>query len=186
MDDRPDCSLPRFLGGAAQTLAIVALFVGGGLGGAVLARAAYPGAAMAEGHSGQARHSEPPRVWLVDGFNLLHAAVLQGRDRADWWRGSARARVLELADRFPDPEAEIWVVFDGEDPKDDAGREPPRVRQVFAPSADEWLVRRVKQAPPGETVAVVTADRQLADRARHHGAEVISPRAFAERCRGWL
>jgi len=32
-------------------------------------------------------------------------------------------------------------------------------------------------------VAVVTADRQLAARARHHGAEIVSPRAFAARCR---
>ncbi len=161
------------------TLAVVAAFVGGGLGWAALERAAYPGRAMAE----HERPMEEPQVWLVDGFNLLHVAVLKGEERGEWWREPARARVLELADALPDPGAEVWVVFDGERP--DAGQDRPgRVRQVFAPSADEWLVRRIKDSSRGTPVAVVTADRSLADRARHHGAQVVSPQAFAARCRG--
>ncbi|HKJ25341.1 MAG TPA: hypothetical protein VKB65_11000, partial [Myxococcota bacterium] len=133
---------------AGGALAMVGLFVTVGLGAAALA-GGYDSpvvseddretgeleAAGAEGH-----------LWLVDGFNVLHAAVLKGRDRREWWRGPARARVLDLAGGLPDADAEIVVVFDGEDP-DETPELPPRVRQVFAPSADEWLVRRVKQTP---------------------------------------
>jgi predicted RNA-binding protein with PIN domain len=167
--------------GAAEALGIVALFVGVGLAGAALGGAPYPSGAMSD-EVDEAPGPEGPRLWLVDGFNVLHAAVLKGRDRREWWRGPARARVLDLASGLPDADAEVWVVFDGEDP-DEAAELPPRVRQVFAPSADDWLVRRVKETPRGAPVSVVTADRELAARARHHGAEIVSPRAFAERCR---
>ena len=175
-----------FRGEVGEALGIVALFVVVGLGGAWLGGGPYPPEAMADEPSQRSEpvgRSEPDRVWLVDGFNLLHAAVLQGRDRAEWWREEKRGRVLDLVDEFPEPAAEIWVVFDGEDPETPEAGERLRVRQVFAPSADDWLVRRVKEIPRGSPVSVVTADRQLAARARHHGADVVSPRAFAERCR---
>jgi hypothetical protein len=74
----------------------------------------------------------------------------------------------------------VWVVFDGPD-----AREAPvgdRLYAVFAPSADDWLLRRVRSAPaPGE-LAVVTADRRLAARARHVGAQVVPPHAFLAHC----
>ena len=167
-------------------LALVALFVVVGLGGAALGSRPYSSAGMTDPIDAEIGDEyldpEEQRLWLVDGFNVLHAAVLKGRDRKEWWREPARARVLDLAGGLPDARAEIVVVFDGEDP-DDASELPPRVQQVFAPSADDWLVRRVKQTPRGEPVTVVTADRQLANRARHHGAEIVSPRTFAARCR---
>jgi predicted RNA-binding protein with PIN domain len=172
---------------AGGALALVGLFVAVGLGAATLARG-YPPAVVNDGPreeaplAGDRASGAEGHLWLVDGFNVLHAAVLKGRDRREWWRGPARARVLALAGGLPDADAEIVVVFDGEDP-DEAPELPPRVRQVFAPSADDWLVRRVKQTPLGAAVTVVTADRQLADRVRHHGAEIVSPRAFAARCR---
>jgi predicted RNA-binding protein with PIN domain len=176
----------EFWSEAGGALAIVALFVALGLGAAGLAGGAYPSGAMGEDteleREMDAGAAEAPRLWLVDGFNVLHAAVLKGRDRQEWWRGPARARVLDLAGALPDSGVEIVVVFDGDDP-DEAAELPPRVQQVFAPSADDWLVRRVKALPRGAPVTVVTADRQLAARARHHGAEIVSPRSFAERCR---
>jgi len=55
------------------------------------------------------------------------------------------------------------------------------------PSADEWLVARVKQvdeSAEARAVAVVTGDRKVADRARHRGAEIVGPRALLERCTG--
>jgi len=164
---------------SAGAVALVALFVGIGLGGALVAEGAYPRRVMSEPQT----EAGPARLWLVDGFNVLHAAVLKGRDRRGWWRGPARARVLALAGGLPDADAEIVVVFDGDDPDEEPDL-PPRVRQVFAPSADDWLVRRVKAAAAELPVLVVTADRALAARARHHGAEIVSPRSFAARCRG--
>lgn len=120
--------------------------------------------------------------WLVDGFNVLHAGVLRGADRRGWWREEVRARLLERVAGFEDAAAELWVVFDGPGPVASAEAESQRPRVVFAPSADEWLLDAVRETPDPASVVVVTADRQLADRARHRGARVVSPRAFLARC----
>jgi predicted RNA-binding protein with PIN domain len=123
-----------------------------------------------------------PSLWLVDGFNLLHAAVLRSGDsRKDWWKSANRERVVELARGFDDREAELVVVFDGsEEPREPVDGGPS---VVFAAPADDWLLAKVKASPNPHRVAVVTADRRLADRLRDRGAQVVSPSAFAARCR---
>lgn len=128
----------------------------------------------------------PPRVWLVDGYNVLHAGVLRGRDRREWWSAATQQRLVDVAESFDDPAAEIWVVFDDARPgRSERCRdpEPPsRVRVAWAPSADDWLVARVRRAERPEDLAVVTADRQVQGRSRHRGAQVVSPLAFLARC----
>jgi hypothetical protein len=128
----------------------------------------------------------PPSVsderWLVDGFNVLHAGVLRGNDRRGWWREEMRARLLARVAAFDDAAAELWVVFDGPGPGGEAERACERPRVVFAPSADDWLLGAVRDTADPASIVVVTADRQLADRARHRGARVVSPRAFLARC----
>ncbi len=139
-------------------------------------------------------------VWLVDGFNVLHAGVLKGRNRREWWTAPVRERLLALAAGFDDPTAELWIAFDGPAPvapARKAGASRPRseaqpseggplqdvrVRAVFAASADDWLVTRVRRAEDPARFAVVTCDRQVADRVRHRGARVVSPREFLARC----
>ncbi len=135
-----------------------------------------------------------PETWLVDGFNVLHVGILRGRTRGRWWQREPRAQVLIRARRFDGP-GRIRVVFDGPDPDGpDAGGgatgpdEPEdggsaSVEVVFAESADEWLLRAVREAPEPGAVAVVTGDRRLADRARHRGARIVAPRAFLARCK---
>ena len=120
--------------------------------------------------------------WLVDGFNVLHAGVLRGNDRQGWWREEMRARLLERVAAFEDGTADLWVVFDGQGPGADAEVASLRPRVVFAPSADDWLLAAVREAADPASIVVVTADRQLADRARHRGAQVVSPRVFLARC----
>jgi predicted RNA-binding protein with PIN domain len=167
-----------------RALGVIAVFVALALGYAAIgsriglaAPAAYPPHVVAlDSPSPRAR----PSLWLVDGFNLLHAAVLRpGDSRADWWKSANRARVIELARTFEDREAEMVVVFDGKEPPDSTEAGP---RVVFAESADDWLLAAVKAAPNPHRVAVVTADRRLADRLRDRGAQVVSPSAFAARC----
>jgi predicted RNA-binding protein with PIN domain len=121
-----------------------------------------------------------PTIWLVDGYNVLHAAVLGGKDRSEWWTHSRRRELLERAAGF-DADAEVWIVFDG---PDDSGAtaESGGPHCVFADSADDWLVDRVRRADDPAEIAVVTADRQVAGRARGRGAQVVSPRDFLARC----
>ncbi len=130
-------------------------------------------------------------IWLIDGFNVLHASVLGGRDRAQWWNESHRAELLGRLREFDDPGAEIRVVFDGPGTKTESESEsaasPPTerrasMRTVFAPSADDWLVARVRATPDPARVAVVTGDARVAGRARHWGANVVTPGEFIARC----
>lgn len=127
------------------------------------------------------RPRSEPSVWLVDGFNVLHAAVLGGRDRADWWKEPRRAEVVALAAGLPG-DAEVWVVFDGPEERCGELLEADGVHQVFAPSADDWLLDRVKTSAEPSQIAVVTADRALVSRLERCGARVMSPTAFAGRC----
>ena len=159
-------------GVVAAVLAFGLLWAGSGARLAPLA--SYTPAASASGERGVR--------FLVDGFNVLHAGVLRGNDRQGWWREEMRARLLARVAGFDDEEAELWVVFDGRGPLADAELRSLRPRVVFAPSADEWLLAEVREADDPSAVVVVTADRQLADRARHRGARVVSPRAFLARC----
>jgi len=121
-----------------------------------------------------------PTVWLVDGYNVLHAAVLRGRDRSRWWTGERRRELLERVCGFA-ADAEVWVVFDGPDDSK-AASDPRGPHCVFASSADAWLVDRVRTAADPAKIAVVTSDRQVAGRARGRGARVVSPRDFMARC----
>jgi hypothetical protein len=125
--------------------------------------------------------AEDPLLWLVDGFNVVQVALLSGRDREAWWGAERRAELLTQAARLSAAGACVEVVFDGARPEPEAAGPGPR--QVFAESADAWLVARVRAAPDPARVAVVTADRSLAGRVRHHGAHVVGPGEFLRRCR---
>lgn len=179
---------------ALGAIAVMAAFVALGAGGFAFGSAAAPGPAegvagpylrppVTEGsESTAAQPTDEPVAWLIDGFNLLHAAVLRGRDRKDWWRADARERVVDLVRGLEAPGAEIIVVFDGRRPADEPERPDASPQVVFAASADDWLLTAVRRAPEPSRVVVVTADRQLADRARHRGARILGPTAFRERC----
>jgi hypothetical protein len=125
-----------------------------------------------------------PATWLVDGFNLLHTVILGGRERAKWWQPESRQAVLARVAGFDGGADAVWVVFDGPQPtrsSDDPGAaNGPRV--VFAASADDWILKEVRRAEQPNLLAVVTADRKLADRCRHAGAVTLHPRDFAARC----
>lgn len=187
------------LAGAMRALGVVAATLAFGLAwalvehallGPVAAPAPYPRPSVPE----PTRTDVPPlsgleepepSLWLVDGFNVLHAGVLKGRDRAGWWRAQVQLRLVERVARFDAGAGEVWVVFDAAHERSERCEVPPaapQVNLVFAPSADDWLVRRVRTAEAPERVAVVTGDRQVQGRVRHAGGRIVSPRAFLARC----
>jgi predicted RNA-binding protein with PIN domain len=124
--------------------------------------------------------SKPSSIWLVDGYNVLHTGLLGGRDRGQWWTEPRRRELLDRVGRFHDPLAEIWVVFDG--PAEVPAKADSKRLCVFAPSADAWLVDRVRRAENPSLLTVVTADRQIAGRVSQRGASVLSPRDFLSHC----
>ena len=163
----------RLAGGAAEALGTIAAFVVGGLGWAALERGATPAP------DAYAPAEMAPELWIVDGFNVLCAGILGGRDRSAFWTGPGRRELLQRAARFEDPDARVVVVFDGT--SGPAEPDPGGPEAVFAPSADEWILAALR-GPGAARVTVVTGDRRLAGRARHRGAQVVGPRAFLARC----
>lgn len=138
-------------------------------------------------------------TWLVDGYNVLHCALLGGEPRAElgWWGEQGRGLLLARIENFDRLACEgaagarpscrsgsspgsIWVVFDGPRPAPAAAQGGPQI--VFAPSADHWIVSRVRASSEPQDMAVVSADRQLTGRCRHAGAAVVSPKDFIAHC----
>lgn len=125
-------------------------------------------------------------LYLIDGFNFLHAVVLKGKDRSGWWSPPQQRRVIDwvLASRAGELPLEAWIVFDrrGGAPGDSSVTEPPEgggVRIFHAPDADEFIVARAAELAGSREVIVVSADRSLLDRAKHRGAQGLSPWGFA-------
>ncbi len=129
-------------------------------------------------------------VYLVDGFNLLHAVLLKGKDRATWWSAAEQERVVRLCETLVSggasfgctPPAEVRLVFDAASERSERFSGPTSLAVAFAPSADDYVVaevRRLKALVPSPRVVVVSSDRQLQDRCRSLGAERLSPRLFA-------
>jgi len=129
---------------------------------------------------------------LSDGPSLRQDEETEIAGRRGWWVEPRRRALVELAGRACAPGESVWVVFDGARGAPGTSEAAPegagRAGVVFAPSADDWIVRTVKQrhagagASPATRTIVVTADRPLAGRCRHHGAECESPAVFVKRC----
>ena len=122
-------------------------------------------------------------LWLVDGFNVLHAHLLRGRDRKEWWSAERRQLVIEQAERLAACGERVCVVFDGKRPADEAeSPEDALLRVVFAADADDWMLKAMRAALDPGSVAIVTGDRPVKDRARRWGAHAVSPREWLARC----
>lgn len=137
------------------------------------------------------------RTVLVDGFNVLHSALLAGERDSIWWGRAAREKLLARVCAWPESGDEIWVAFDGTQPawsvvaipaaRADRGASPaggraPIVHSLFVESADDWIVRRARRAAEPARTVVVSADRKVAGRARSAGCEIWSPLAFVANC----
>ena len=136
-------------------------------------------------------------------------AAPEGSAEPQWWSEARREHLASLAARLADPNAEICLVFDArhllqahESPQPHSPRaqeseadeqlaheaDGKRIRIVFAPSADEWIVATMKEIQKKEIqktkreTRVVTADRVLANRVRSRGATIVPTDEFVALC----
>jgi predicted RNA-binding protein with PIN domain len=114
--------------------------------------------------------------WLVDGMNLI------GSRPDGWWRDRPRA-MRELVEDLRGLGEPVTVVFDGR-PFDLAESGPVEVR--FASrrgrnAADDDIAQLVDEADEPQEWRVVTSDRDLGERVRARGAEVVGVGAFRKR-----
>jgi hypothetical protein len=132
-----------------------------------------------------------PTLYLVDGFNFLHAVLLVGSARPHWWRLENQQRVVDwcIASGVAREGVEIWVVFDQRDGREQAGSAGGTlaggggVQIHHAPDADDDIVARCGELCSARDVVVVSADRSLVDRAKYRGARAVSPWRFARGAR---
>lgn len=112
--------------------------------------------------------------YMVDGNNLI------GRAR----RGKASdedrsALIREVSDRLRRTRARVLLFFDGMGEAVSLGS--LSVRFSGAVTADEAIVREVARSREPREATVVTADRELARRARDAGGRALSPEEFWSR-----
>gem|GEM_PF-2283552 len=117
---------------------------------------------------------------LIDGFNLLHSVILQGRDRVNWWLPEKQSLVVDYVGQCPG-EFECWLVFDSSRSDEERPALPVSrtqrcnpARILYAPSADDAIVS-LCELHQERRVQVASADRALQDRCRNHGAVRLRP-----------
>lgn len=113
-----------------------------------------------------------PLRWMIDGYNVAFH-VAHEPDAA------TRSRVVSAAGRLAAlaaPGSMVVVVFDS---SVDSSSLPAdrRVRVVYAPSADDWIIEHA-----GSGTAVVSSDRSVRESAQEAGAHGLWAEAFA----GWM
>lgn len=119
------------------------------------------------------------RRWLVDGMNVVGA-------RPDgWWRdrpAAMRALAAMLAEFARASGEPVAVVYDGRPFEVDAtGVEVAFATRRGPNAADDDIARRAAADPDPASLVVVTSDRDLAERVRAHGAEVVGAGEFRRR-----
>jgi len=102
-----------------------------------------------------------------------------------WWRDRPRAwrRLARELGRFSEASGEqVQLVLDGRRPADwqDAGLVVTAFAHGGPGAADDAIVAQVAADPKPELIRVATSDRELADRVRNLGAEVIPASVFRD------
>jgi predicted RNA-binding protein with PIN domain len=118
--------------------------------------------------------------WLIDAMNVIGT-------RPDRWWKDRHAAMVRLVDQL-----ERWVAVTGEDVTVVLERPPsppissPMIEVAHAPkprpnSADDEILRRLRDDPHPEQIRVVTSDHALADQARFLNATVEPADSFRRR-----
>ena len=112
--------------------------------------------------------------YLVDGNNLIGRARRARASEAD-----RSDLIRELSDRLRRTRARVIVFFDGAGETLSLGS--LSIRFSGAGTADDAIVRELARSRVPREDTVVTADRELARRARDGGGRVLAPDAFWSR-----
>ena len=127
------------------------------------------------------------RTFLIDGYNLLHAAGFAGAGRAGRLEKS-RTKLLDwITDAAPVKAgtARVRVVFDAQHGTGDDRERPYRsisVRFAVRQTADDLIETLLASEPVPASVTVVSNDTRVRESARRRGAAGWSCEAFTD----WL
>lgn len=119
-------------------------------------------------------------IWLVDGWNLIHAIRKQYKNLELL---AVRDLVLKSLADFPGemPDSTIHVVFDGKGSDDEfIAYKTKSLKVVYSQSvtADIYLSRFLKNNSPGLKTVVISDDRLIRFSAMSAGARIFSAKDF--------
>ncbi len=115
--------------------------------------------------------------YLLDGNNLIGSVRRTARPSEQ----DRDALVAEIAERLRRTRARATLFFDGPAGERSRSLGSLTIRTPSHGSADDAILREVAAASSPRDCVVVTADRELARRARDAGARVASPEDFFAR-----
>jgi hypothetical protein len=111
--------------------------------------------------------------YFLDGNNLIGHARGQSRPSEE----DRRSLIAEVAERLRQNRATAVVFFDGPGVKR-SFLGSLSIRECGAGGADEAILDEIARAHAPREITLVTADRELARRARDSGARTVSPADF--------
>lgn len=116
--------------------------------------------------------------YYVDGYNLIFRTLVAGeslqhrRDRL----------IADLSDKIELIKISTILVFDSQYQKNEATRRHYKSMEIYytdeQETADDYIIKSLKQRPKNSQVTVVTSDLHLAWRARREGALTMSAEEF--------
>jgi predicted RNA-binding protein with PIN domain len=122
---------------------------------------------------------------LVDGYNVLFSGrgLAAGLERVHANLPTARWILVQLLTEFQAlRQGPAWLVFDSRGaPQPDRRVEAARLWVTFAPptsTADDEIVRLVRQLGLGKELMVITSDLELRARVKAEKAQTLSSRTF--------
>jgi predicted RNA-binding protein with PIN domain len=117
--------------------------------------------------------------WLIDGYNLLHKSGGAGRSLEE-----ARERLLIRLAGLTGKGHRVTVVFDNQGRPagpGGTGARIPGLKTVFAPVADDYIIKMVRESDTPRDITVVSSDREVTGVSRQLGAQVVDAVDFARR-----
>jgi len=114
--------------------------------------------------------------YFLDGNNLIGRARRTSRPTEE----DRAALVAEIVERLRRSKASAVLFFDGAGVRNST-LGSLSIRGCAESSADEAMLREVKRARAPQEIVVVTADRELSQRARDLGAKTTLPEDFWRR-----
>lgn len=106
--------------------------------------------------------------YLVDGYNVIFSTDLKNAGLND--------AIEKLTSLVQGLSGQVILVFDGREGIDAPHK--PWVYFTKGVSADEFIVKKVREFQDPHSVKVVTRDRQIISRVKSLGAKVVDPQDF--------
>ncbi|MEQ8768441.1 MAG: NYN domain-containing protein [Planctomycetota bacterium] len=114
--------------------------------------------------------------YFIDGYNVLHRMQKLDTHNLQVARETLRTRLM----LFCEGKHRIRLVWDSgdRDPRVGSIKRFRAVYEVYAQNADEYLVQSVRREAKGQTITVVTNDREIIGRCKKLGAVTMSSDDF--------